>query len=161
MGPRLYACWRVALAMAVLVGAWSCKVEVTGGCVIGPCGPPTLTDLPITMVVGIPASTLVNGVVRLQPGDTMSLHYVRFTTGSGCTARDTLRDSIRWGSSDPGVATVTLMPDGRGLLRASANGTFNVLMLRDAYASASTSLPPVYVLACPASGLYKDFRVGP
>ena len=128
---------------------------------IGPCGPPTIKDYPITMVVGIPSNTIVNGVVRLQPGDTLSLHSVRFTTGSGCMARDTLRDSMRWGSSDPGVATVTLMPDGRGLLRASANGTFNVLMLRDAYASASTSLPPVYVLACPASGLYKDFRVGP
>ena len=126
MGPRLYACWRV-----VVQGGGH------GRGVIGPCGPPTLTDYPITMVVG------------------------RFTTGSGCAARDTLRDSVRWGSSDPAVATVTLMPDGRGLLRASANGTFNVLMLRDAYASASASLPPVYVLACPASGLYKDFRVGP
>ena len=76
----------------------------------------------------------LDDVCRLQSGDTMSLRYVRFTTGSGCTARDTLRDSIRWGSSDPGVATVSLMADGRGLLRASANGTFNVLMLRDAYA---------------------------
>lgn len=112
----------------------SCRVDTnSGACVIGPCGPPTNFKVEIVQVVGVPASIVVSGVARLVPGDTLGLNAVRFTTGSACTAADTVRDSLRWGVTDSLVATITPMPGGHALLRAKANGIFNVLMLQGPY----------------------------
>ena len=152
---------RCLFAGVVLALGLSCKVDTSGQCIVGPCGPPKNIELAITVVVGIPANVVVDGVAHLMPGDTLGLHVVRFTNGSACTARDTVRDSIRWGSTDSLVATVTAMPDGGGLLRARANGTFNVLMLQGQNSTISPALPPQYVQICPAAGVTKAFRVGP
>lgn len=154
---------RHCLVVGVLVAvAASCKVDTTSGaCVIGPCGPPANVQPVLVFVVGIPASVVVNGVARLLPGDSLGLHAVRFTGGSACTASDTVRDSLRWGVTDSLVATIAPMTDGGGLLRAKANGTFNVLMLQGTYGTISPDLPPQYVQICPFNGSTKDFRVGP
>ena len=144
-----------------LAFASSCKVGTGGQCIVGPCGPPKNIQPLVTLVVGVPASAVVSGVVQLMPGDTLSLHVVRITSESACVARDTVRDSLRWGVTDSLVATITPMPGGAGLLRARANGTFNVLMLQGPDGAMSPALPPQYVQVCPAAGLTKDFRVGP
>ena len=152
---------RPLLVGVFLAFALSCKVDTGGQCIVGPCGPPKNIQPLITLVVGVPANAVVNGVVQLQTGDTLALHVVRFTDGSACAARDTVRDSLRWGVTDSLVATITPIPDGGGLLRARANGTFNVLMLTGAYGTISPALAPQYVQICPNAGMTKDFRVGP
>lgn len=156
------ACRHCVVVGVLALLAWSCKVDTnSGACVIGPCGPPTNVQPVFVFVVGIPSSLVVTGVVRLLPGDTLGLHAVRVAGGSACTATDMVRDSIRWGVTDSLVALITPRADGGALLRAKANGTFNVLMLQGPYGTLSPASPPQYVQICPTGGVTKEFRVGP
>ena len=155
----------VALGALVLLGAAvsSCRSESNpGACVIGPCLP-HVGQFTTLLVIGFPSSRVATDTGVLNPGDTAGLYVVRIPSGSGslCSATDTVRDSLRWGVTDTNVATVTAMPDGRGLLRAKTKGTFNVLMLRDASGTISSTLPPQYVAGCPSGREFKDFRVAP
>ena len=154
---------RIVAIMALLGGVVACGGVLDGvDCILGPCVPTGGQVYLMTFVTGFPASRVVGSVGYLAPGDTVRLTVIRVSSDGGtCNARDTVRDSVRWGVSDPNVATITATPDGQGLLRARAAGAFKVIMLVGGTTPITPALGPQYISICPGGGLVGDFRVAP
>jgi len=154
----------VAVAALIAVGA-ACDGLLTGnqGCVVGPCSTTgKVGDYPITLVTGFPPSRVSGSTGLFAPGDTVRLSVVRVRSSAlPCATGDTVRDSVRWASTDPAVATITTTSDGQALVQARAAGTFHIVMLVGGTTPLTPSLPPQYVTICPAGGLIADFRVAP
>lgn len=155
---------RMMAGAALVVGVAACEGAFAGGlgCFMGPCPTSAGGEYPITLVSGFPSSRVSGTTGLLAPGDTLRLSVVRVRSNVlPCVTGDTVRDSVRWASSDPGVATITTMPGGEALVEARAAGSFHVLMLIGGTTPLTPSLPPQYVAICPAGGLIADFRVTP
>jgi hypothetical protein len=154
---------RVVAAAALAAGVAACKVTGLDGCIIGPCstsGP--VGVYPITLVTGFPSSRVSGSTGLFAPGDTVRLSVVRVpSTALPCAAGDTVRDSVRWASTDPTVATITTTPEGQALVTARAAGSFHILMLVGGTTPLDPALPPQYVTICPTGGLIADFQVNP
>jgi hypothetical protein len=117
---------------------------------------------PITLVTGFPSSRVSGSTGLFAPGDTVRLSVVRVpSTALPCAAGDTVRDSVRWASTDPTVATITTTPEGQALVTARAAGSFHILMLVGGTTPLDPALPPQYVTICPTGGLIADFQVNP
>lgn len=156
---------RIVGTAALVAGVAACDGVLTGdqGCIVGPC-PRTggVGDYPITLVTGFPSSRVSGSTGLFAPGDTVRLSVVRvLSSAPPCAAGDTVRDSVRWASTDPAVATITMTPGGQALVEARAAGSFRILMLIGGTTSLTPSLPPQYVAICPAGGLIADFQVAP
>lgn len=153
---------RVVACAALAAGFAACTVTGRDGCIIGPCATSHGGDFPVTLVTGFPSARVSGSTGILAPGDTVWLSVVRVRSSDPfCAAGDTLRDSVRWASTDPGIATITAMPGGQALVEARAAGSFHILMLIGGTTPLDPALPPQSVTACPGGGLVADFQVRP
>src|SRR6476469_3462256 len=141
------------LAAAALVGAVAaCDGLFTGnsGCIVGPCSTTSGGDYPITQVTGFPSSRVAGSTGMLAPGDTVRLAVVRVRSNAlPCATGDTVRDSVRWATTDAGVATITATSGGQALVQARAAGSFHIVMLVGGTTPLDPALPPQYVAVCP------------
>lgn len=155
---------RVVAATALVAAVAACDGVLTGnqGCIVGPCSTTAGGDYPITLVTGFPSSRVAGSTGMFAPGDTVRLAVVRVRSNAlPCAAGDTVRDSVRWATTDPGVATIAATAGGQGLVQARAAGSFHIVMLVGGTTPLTPSLPPQYVAICPAGGLVADFQVRP
>ena len=155
---------RIVAAAALIAGVAACEGLFAGnqGCIVGPCQTSAGGDYPVTLVSGFPSSRVSGSTGLLAPGDTVRLTVVRVRSNVlPCATGDTVRDSVRWASTAPAVATITTMPGGQAVVEARAAGSFQILMLIGGTTPLTPSLPQQYVAICPTGGLIADFRVAP
>ena len=155
---------RIVATAALIAGLAACDGLFSGnqGCIVGPCPTSAGGDYPVTLVTGFPSSRVSGSTGLLAPGDTVRLTVVRVRSNVlPCVTGDTVRDSVRWASTDPRVATITTMPGGQAVVEARAAGSFQIVMLIGGTTPLTPSLPPQYVAICPAGGLIADFQVRP
>jgi hypothetical protein len=101
-------------------------------------------------------------VGRLAPGDTMTLHAIRVGGADNpCVAPDTLKSDVQWGVSNTSAATITPLPNGSVLVRAEAQGTFQMLMREGGAGTLSASSDTKIVFTCPANLTISSVGVAP
>ena len=119
---------RAATALLIAASLAACESGSTSGCVIGPCDT-TGGDSRTPVVAGFPTARVFAGVGRMAVGDEVTLHVSRIGRAEDpCTGVDTVKTNVQWGVSNPGVATITPLSDGGVVVRAAAQGTFQMLM---------------------------------
>jgi hypothetical protein len=129
---------------------------VAGGC------PPTGASGREPVVAGFPSARAFSGVGRLAAGDTMTLYAIRVGDGDNpCVGVDTLKANVRWGVSNPSIATITPLPNGGVFVRAEAQGTFQMLMREGGIEALSASADVQVVFTCPADLTIASIGVAP
>ena len=152
--------YRIAV-LALLVSVVAACEPSDSGCVIGPCDT-TGGNGRIPVVAGFPSARAFSGVGRLAPGDTMTLHAIRIGTGDDpCIGADTVKTNVQWGVSNPTAATITPLPNGGVLVRASAQGTFQMLMREGGTGALSSDVDAKIVYTCPAGLTIANIGVAP
>jgi hypothetical protein len=173
--PELYLCAmferRVVRAVigrravpALVIAASITACEVGGGRDCGAMGgcEPTGGGGDAPVVAGFPSAWAFSGVGRLAPGDTMTLYAIRVGGGDNpCVGPDTLRSNVQWGVSNPSAATITVLPNGGVLVRARAQGTFQMLMREGGSGALSASTDAAVVFTCPANLTIFSIGVAP
>jgi hypothetical protein len=151
---------RVALLL-IAAGAVACKPGVESGCVIGPCDT-TGGSGSTPVVAGFPTARVSADAGHLAPGDTVTLYAVRIRrTDPPCTAADTLRTNVQWGVSDPSVVSITPLPDGGVRVRATAPGSFQMLMREGGSGALSSLFDVKNVFPCPTGFSFSSIVVAP
>ena len=113
-------------------------------------------------VAGFPSARAFSGGGRLAAGDTMTLYAIRVSGGDNpCVGADTLKTDVQWGVSNPSVATITSLPNGSVLVRAQAQGTFQMLMREGGTGALSPSADLKVVFTCPANLTISSIGVAP
>ena len=125
-----------AFAVAALVSAATlggCKAEITTGCVLGPCGPPSVGNT--LSLVGFPQARVDRNTVvgdgyrgTLRVGETVTLYLVK-SLGPGAPTADTIRTNVTWALSDSAAARVTGGPQGAGVITAIAAGSVGQVLV--------------------------------
>jgi len=156
--------FRRRAAPALLTAASIAACEVGGGrdCgAMGGCGP-TGASSRVPVVAGFPSARAFSGVGRLAPGDTMTLYAIRVGGGENpCVGADTVRSGVQWDVSNRTVAAITPLPDGSVLVRAQAQGTFQMLMREGGSGALSASADAQVVFTCPANLTIANIGVAP
>ncbi|HKP15755.1 MAG TPA: hypothetical protein VJT85_06810 [Gemmatimonadaceae bacterium] len=131
------------------------------GALGGGCGP-TGGGMREPVVAGFPSARAFAGVGRLTAGDTMTLYAIRVGGAENpCVGADTLRSDVRWGVSNPSAATITPLPNGAVIVRAEAQGNFQVLMREGGIDAPSASTDTKIVVTCPANVPISSIGVAP
>ena len=151
-------------APALLIAASISACEVGGGRDCGAMGgcDPTGGSRRVPVVAGFPSTRAFSGVGRLAAGDTMTLYAIRVGGGDNpCVGADTLKSDVQWGVSNPSTATITPLPNGSVLVRAQAQGTFQMLMREGGTGALSASADVQIVFTCPANLTISSIGVAP
>jgi hypothetical protein len=140
----------------------ACEVGSSRDCgAMGPCGGPAGSGR-VPVVAGFPSARAFSGVGRLAPGDTMTLHAIRIGGAEDpCVGADTLKTNVEWGVSNPLAATITVLPNGGVLVRAAAQGTFQMLMREGGTGALSATVDNKIVYTCPAGLSISTIGVAP
>jgi len=151
--------YRVAV-LALLASAIA-ACEPSDDCVAGPCDA-TGGNGRTPVVAGFPSARAFSGVGRLAPGDTMTLYAVRVGSAENpCVGSDTVKSNVQWGVSNPTAATVTPLPNGGVLVRAAAQGTFQMLMREGGTGAPSADVDTKTMYTCPAGLTITNIGVAP
>ena len=155
---------RLRGALFPLIAASMTACDAGGGqdCgVMGGCGP-TGGSGRAPVIAGFPSARAFSGVGRLAPGDTMTLHAIRVGGADNpCVGPDTLKSDVQWGVSNPSAATITPLPNGAVFVRATAQGTFQMLMREGGVGTLSASTDVKIVFTCPANLTISSIGVAP
>jgi hypothetical protein len=152
---------RTAVLLSMTAFSVACDSGSTSGCVIGPCDT-SGGNSRIPVVAGFPSARAFAGVGRLAPGDTMTLYAIRIGRADNpCVGPDTVRSNVQWGVSNSTAAAVTPLPDGGVLVRASAQGTFQMLMREGGTDPLSADFDAKIVFTCPAGLTISSIGVAP
>ncbi len=147
--------------LALLVSAIAACQPSDSSCVIGPCGT-TGANGRIPVIAGFPSARAFSGVGRLAPGDTITLFAVRIGPAEDpCVGSDTVKNNVQWGVSNPTAATITPLPNAGVLVRASAQGTFQMLMREGGTGALSADVDVKTVYTCPAGLTISNIGVAP
>lgn len=155
---------RCHISLLPLMAASIIACEVADGSDCGTTGGCALTggSRRVPVVVGFPSARAFSGVGRLAAGDTMTLYAIRVGSGDNpCVGADTLKTDVQWGVSNPSVATITSLPNGSVLVRALAQGTFQMLMREGGTGALSASTDLQVVFTCPANLTISSIGVAP
>ena len=162
--PVVRSVFRRRAATALLTAASITACEVGGGrdcAATGGCGP-TGASPRVPVVAGFPSARAFSGVGRLAAGDTMTLYAIRVGGADNpCVGADTVKSGVQWDVSNPTVATITPLPDGSVLVRAQAQGTFQMLMREGGTGALSASADVQIVFTCPANLTISNIGVAP
>lgn len=153
---------RISLLVLLAASMTACVVGDERDCgVAGGCNP-TGGSRREPVVAGFPSARAFSGVGRLAAGDTVTLYAIRVGGGDNpCVGADTLKTDVQWGVSNPSVATITLLPNGSVLVRAQAQGTFQMLMREGGSGALSPSADLQVIFTCPASLTISSIGVAP
>ena len=158
MNARMRCCG----ALLPLIAASITGCEVGGGRDCGAMGPCGGLGARLPVVAGFPSTRAFSGVGRLAPGDTMTLHAIRIGGAEDpCVGVDTLKTNVQWGVSNPSAATITSLPNGGVLVRAEAQGTFQMLMREGGSGALSATVDNKIVFTCPANLTISNIGVAP
>ena len=92
----------------------------------------------------------------------MTLHAIRVGGAEDpCVGADTLKTNVQWGVSNPSAATITPLPNGAVLVRAEAQGTFQMLMREGGSGALSATVDNKIVFTCPANLTISSIGVAP
>jgi hypothetical protein len=153
---------RSALLLLSVASVTACEIGGGQNCgALGGCGP-TGGSGRVPVVAGFPSTRAFSGVGRLAPGDTMTLHAIRVGGADNpCVGPDTLKSDVQWGVSNPSAATITPLPNGSVLVRAQAQGTFQILMREGGAGALSATVDNKIVFTCPANLTISSIGVAP
>jgi len=148
--------------LTLIVAITACEIGGGRDCgAAGGCGP-TGGSGRVPVVAGFPSARAFSGVGRLARGDTMTLHAIRVGAADDpCVAPDTLKSDVQWGVSNPSAATITPLPNGSALVRAEAQGTFQILMREGGGGALSAMVDNQVVFTCPANLTISSIGVAP
>ena len=153
---------RAVPALAIAASITACDVGGGRDCgAMGGCIPTEGSD-DVPVVAGFPSARAFSGVGRLAPGDTVTLYAIRLGGGDNpCVGTDTVRSGVQWGVSNPSAATITVLANGGVLVRAQAQGTFQMLMREGGSGALSASADSKIVFTCPANLTIFSIGVAP